>query len=141
LIEKQTIYQNQNSLYHLFLSPMDKVQLIQAYLNRWQIEVNHREEKSILGVGHAQVWSAKSIDRQPIFHVAVYSCLLLASALTYQDRPLCFDDDPKWRRPPKRLTFRAMLGLMCSEIIENPDVLHQLHIHPVKIACLLKQAA
>lgn len=120
---------------------LDAPFLIQAYLNRWQIEVNHREEKSILGVGHAQVWSEKSIDRQPSFQVAVYSCLLLASALTYHDRPLCFDDDPKWRKPPKRLTFRAMLGLMRSEIIQNPDLLHQLHIHPVEIACLLKQAA
>ena len=30
--------------------------LIQSYLDRWQIEVNFREEKSILGVGEAQVW-------------------------------------------------------------------------------------
>lgn len=115
--------------------------LIQAYLNRWQIEVNHREEKSILGIGQAQVWSFKSIDRQPAFHVAVYSSLLLSSALTYQDKPLYFEDNPKWRKPPKRLTFRAMLGIMRSEIISNPDILHQIHIHPVEIACLLKQAA
>jgi hypothetical protein len=59
--------------------------------------VNHREEKSILGVGQAQVWSQKSIDRQPAFHIAVYSALLLAGALTYQDRFLHFEDAPKWR--------------------------------------------
>lgn len=115
--------------------------LIQAYLNRWQIEVNHREEKSILGVGETQVWSPKSVDRQPAFHVAVYSCLLLSAALVYQDKPLYFDDDPKWRKPPKRLTFRAMLGIMRSEILSNPDILSQIDIHPVEIACLLKQAA
>lgn len=115
--------------------------LIQAYLNRWQIEVNHREEKSILGLGQAQVWSQKSIDRQPAFQVAVYSALLLAAALTYQDRPIKFENAPKWRRPPKRLTFRAMLGIMRSEIICNPDILNQIHIQPVEIACLLKHAA
>jgi hypothetical protein len=27
--------------------------LIQIYLDRWQIEVNHREEKDTLGVGQA----------------------------------------------------------------------------------------
>jgi len=32
--------------------------LIQYYFDRWQIEVNHRDEKSLLGVGQAQVWSA-----------------------------------------------------------------------------------
>jgi hypothetical protein len=34
-----------------------------------------------------------------------------------------------------------MLGLMRSEIICNPDVRHQVNIHPVEIACLLKHAA
>src|ERR1700761_9332595 len=29
--------------------------LLQAYFDRWQIEINHRDEKSILGVGQAQV--------------------------------------------------------------------------------------
>jgi hypothetical protein len=52
-----------------------------------------------------------------------------------------FNDTPKWRRPPKRLTCRAMLGIMRSEIIFNPDILHQIHIHPAEIPCLLKHAA
>ena len=35
-------------------------ELLQAYFDRWQIEVNHREEKDTLGVGHAQVRSIRS---------------------------------------------------------------------------------
>ncbi len=31
-------------------------QLLQIYFDRWQIEVNHREEKDTLGVGQAQLW-------------------------------------------------------------------------------------
>ena len=31
--------------------------LLQCYFDRWQIEVNHREEKDFVGVGQAQVWS------------------------------------------------------------------------------------
>jgi hypothetical protein len=34
-----------------------------------------------------------------------------------------------------------MLGLMRSEIINNRDILNQMHIHPVEIACLLKHVA
>lgn len=116
--------------------------LIQAYLNRWQIEVNHREEKSILGLGEAQVWNEKSIQRQPCFHVAVYSALLLAARKTYEDKPQIDCDEPKWRRKkPKRLTFRAMMGLMRAEIIDHPEILQEINIKPIEIAMLLKKAA
>lgn len=54
-------------------------QLIQAYIDRWEIEVNHREEKTALGVGQAQVWSPKSADRAPALLVAAYAVMLTAS--------------------------------------------------------------
>jgi hypothetical protein len=47
-------------------------ELLQAYFDRWQIEVNHREEKDTLGVGQAQVRSPLSVPRQPAFAVAAY---------------------------------------------------------------------
>ena len=53
--------------------------LVQYYLWRWDIEVNNRDEKQIVGVGQAQVWSPKSVDRQPAFAVASYAMLLLAA--------------------------------------------------------------
>src|SRR5690606_12772727 len=43
--------------------------LIQKYFDRWQIEVNHQEEKDILGVGQAQVRADQSVSRQPAFVV------------------------------------------------------------------------
>src|SRR6266571_729464 len=53
-------------------------QLLQIYFDRWQIEVNHREEKDTLGVGQAQLWNVTSVPKQPV-PVAAYSALLLAS--------------------------------------------------------------
>jgi hypothetical protein len=44
------------------------VELIQAYFDRWQIEVNHREEKTTFGVGQAQVRSPLSVPRQTGFY-------------------------------------------------------------------------
>ena len=35
-------------------------QFLQIYFDRWQIEVNHREEKDTLGVGQAQLWNVDS---------------------------------------------------------------------------------
>ena len=50
--------------------------LLQAYCDRWGIEVNHRDEKNILGVGQAQVWNEHSVSKVPALLVAMYSWLL-----------------------------------------------------------------
>jgi len=57
--------------------------LLQIYFDRWQIEVNHREEKDTLGVGQAQLWNPISVPKQPVLAVASYSALLLASLLAF----------------------------------------------------------
>jgi hypothetical protein len=41
-------------------------QLLQIYFDRWQIEVNHREEKDTLGIGQAQLWNVTSVPKQPV---------------------------------------------------------------------------
>jgi hypothetical protein len=33
------------------------------YFDRWQIEVNHREEKDTIGVGQAQLWNPISVPK------------------------------------------------------------------------------
>ena len=53
-------------------------QLLQIYFDRWQIEVNHRDEKDTLGVGQAQLWNIHAVPKQPVLVVAAYSALLLA---------------------------------------------------------------
>jgi len=60
--------------------------LIQAYFDRWEIEVNHRDEKSMFGIGQAQVWSKQAAPRVPQFLVALYAMLLLASLQAYGPR-------------------------------------------------------
>lgn len=73
--------------------------VLQYYFLRWDIEVNHRDEKSLLGLGDAQVRSPESVDRNPQFTVAVYSLLLLASIKAYG--PFRSDDYlpvPKWHK-------------------------------------------
>ncbi len=55
--------------------------LIQADFDGWEIEVNHRDEKIVLGVGQAQVWARKAAPRVPRFPVAIYAMLLMASLM------------------------------------------------------------
>lgn len=58
--------------------------LLQAYLWRWEIEVNFRDEKTILGAGKAQVRNPKSAENVPAFIAAAYSFMLLASHKTHK---------------------------------------------------------
>lgn len=116
--------------------------LIQAYLDRWQIEYNHRDEKSILGVGQAQVWNEVSVKKQPAFHVAVYSALLMANVIAYKDLIHAdFGERPKWRKKPKRNTCRALVGLLRSCLLEQPELLSELGLTVPMISAILRQAA
>ncbi len=77
--------------------------LIQYYFLRWDIEVNHRDEKSLLGIGDAQVRAPLSVERNPQFAVATYSLLLLASLRAYgAARTEDYLPLPKWRQEMDR---------------------------------------
>jgi len=96
---------------------LDLTTLVQAYLNRWEIECNHRDEKSLLGVAQGQVWNPNSVRRLPQLQVAGYSLLLLASILssgfqrTDEYLPL-----PKWRRKSIRPSLLDLLALLRDQI-------------------------
>lgn len=98
--------------------------LLQAYFDRWQIEVNHREEKDTLGVGQAQVRARHSVPRQPAFVVAAYSALLLAGLLAYgPTRGTAYEPLPKWRRRAPRPSCLDLLTVLRKQIAENPPLL------------------
>ena len=116
--------------------------LIQAYLDRIQIEYNFRDEKSIIGVGEAQVRNENSVEKQPALCVAAYSALLLASIIVYRDRHHNdFGDTPEWRPPPKRITTRALIGLLRKTLLEEPEKIVELNIPQPIIAAILSKAA
>ena len=77
--------------------------LLQYYFLRWDIEVNHRDEKTLLGLGDAQLRSPNSVKRQPQFSVIIYSLLLLASLRAYgPERTDDYLPTPKWRKKTQR---------------------------------------
>ena len=77
----------------------DVTQVLQAYLWRWDIEVNFKEEKSIVGIGQAKVRHPESVQRVPAFAVATYAILLAAAAKAYGHHGLPKTiPPPKWRR-------------------------------------------
>jgi hypothetical protein len=102
-------------------------ELLQAYFDRWQIEVNHREEKDTLGIGQAQLRSKLSVPRQPAFAVAAYSALHLAALLTFgPGRGAHHQALPKWRRNAARPSCLDLITLLRKEMAENPSILASL---------------
>lgn len=105
--------------------------LLQIYFDRWQIEVNHREEKDTLGIGQAQLWNNNSVPRQPAFAVAAYSALLLASLLAFgPTRSNAYAALPKWRRKAKRPSCLDLITLLRNEATQTPQLLAPLGLQP-----------
>jgi hypothetical protein len=99
-------------------------QLLQIYFDRWQIEVNHREEKDTLGIGQAQLWNVTSVPKQPVLAVAAYSALLLASLTAFgAGRTTAYAPLPKWRRNARRPSCLDLITLLRKEMVQQPDLL------------------
>jgi hypothetical protein len=108
---------------YLFVTgaPADIDHIIQAYLLRWEIEVNFRDEKNILGTGKAQVWNPRSVERAPAFLVACYAALLLSSMKALDDqRNNQFDPLSPWRNDiVKRPSARDLVRLIRKQVREE----------------------
>jgi hypothetical protein len=81
---------------------LSEQQIVQWFLWRWEIELNFRDEKTLLGTGEAQVRVATAVEAVPQLKVAAYSALLLAHEKIGQ----CANTlpRPRWSRPhPDRL--------------------------------------
>jgi len=92
---------------------------LQDYLWRWDIEVNHRDEKQLIGAGEGQVWSSQSVERQPALAVASYAYLLLAALRVYgfNEQGLAIPV-PKWQvnKGRVRVSTQKLLQVFRSEI-------------------------
>jgi DDE superfamily endonuclease len=118
------------------------IQLLQVYLDRWEIEVNHREEKTTLGVGQAQLWSRKSVARQPALVIAAYSALLLASLEAYgATRSEVYRLLPQWRRKSQRPSCLDLVTLLRQQWHERPQTATALEVHNSYQQMILSAAA
>ncbi|HLJ78572.1 MAG TPA: hypothetical protein VKT75_14215 [Acidobacteriaceae bacterium] len=96
---------------------LDLQTLLQAYIDRWEIECNHRDEKSLIGAAQGQVWNPLAVTRLPQFQVAIYSLLLLASILAYGfQRTAVYLPLPRWRRKSVRPSVLDLLNLLRDQI-------------------------
>jgi hypothetical protein len=85
--------------------------IVQRYIYRWDIEVNFRDEKTLLGAGEAQVRNQNSVQAVPATAVAAYALLLVAATrIIPSGYSPCDLPRPKWqRREPHRATTQRLL--------------------------------
>lgn len=72
--------------------------ILQAYLWRWEIEVNFREQKTLMGCGQAQVRNERSVEAVPQFVTGVYSLLMVAADRLRRQGTLIHLSRAKWYR-------------------------------------------
>lgn len=89
--------------------------VVQAYVWRWGIEVNFRDEKTLLGVGQARVRNPHSAQLVPATAVAAYALLLVAAARAHIVPTL---PPPAWRRsrPAAHATTAALINQLRYEL-------------------------
>lgn len=106
-----------NPVYLLCTDPdLSLERLLQSYLWRWEVELNFRDEKTVMGVGEAQVRSQTAVELVPVFVVAAYAFLLLAGISQKSDGPSL--PQPKWRTsaPPQRESTERMIGMFRAQL-------------------------
>jgi hypothetical protein len=97
---------------------LDPQLIIETYFHRWDIEVNFREEKTLLGVGQAQVRSPRSVESAPALTVASYALLLLATQRAFRNSRAALLPPPKWMpaSPSTRISTQQALHQLRAEV-------------------------
>lgn len=93
-------------------------QVVQRYIWRWDIEVNHRDEKTLLGVGDAQVRTPNAVQNVTGAAVAASAMLLTAAAKCQQHNDPCQHlPAPKWQRKKScRPTTMKLIQILRYEL-------------------------
>jgi hypothetical protein len=97
---------------------LDPRQIIEAYFQRWDIEVNFRDEKTLLGVGQAQVRSESSVESAPAFSVAAYAMLLVSAQRAFGQSDDGLLPQPKWAATSRnsRTSTQQMIHQLRAEV-------------------------
>jgi hypothetical protein len=96
---------------------LEPQRVIETYFHRWDIEVNFREEKTLLGVGQAQVRCPRSVESAPALTVPSYA-LLLATQRAFVGSRQALLPRPKWMpaSPSSRISTQQAIHQLRAEV-------------------------
>lgn len=93
-------------------------QALHAYLWRWEIEVNFREEKTLLGCGQGQVRNIESAEKLPAFIVLLYGLLHVAWIRAHKNGEAELLPRTKWykRKDEDRVTTGDLINIVRAQL-------------------------
>lgn len=93
-------------------------EIIETYFQRWDIEVNFRDEKTLLGVGQAQVRDPSSVESVPALTVASYAMLLVSAQHAFGNSRDGLIPQPKWAADDKhaRVSTQQLIHQLRAEV-------------------------
>ena len=94
-------------------------ELLQFYLWRWGIEVNFRDQKTILGIGQAQVRNEAAVAAVPALITAAYSMLLIAAKRAGKDSLASGQalPSPKWQnKKAGHISTQKLINMLKAEM-------------------------
>jgi len=97
---------------------LDPREIIEAYFQRWDIEVNFRDEKTLLGLGQAQVRDPSSVASAPALTVASYAMLLVSAQRAFGNSTAGLIPQPKWAADNKhsRVSTQQLIHQLRAEV-------------------------
>jgi hypothetical protein len=99
------------------------IEVLLAWLwQRWELEVTHRESKSLLGLGDKQCWNRRAAVSSVQWSAWVYGLLMLTGYRVY-GLPTPPPSPAAWYRHPKRWTLTSVVQACRTELWEQPDFL------------------
>lgn len=121
---------------------LDPQTLLQSYLDRWQIEVTHRDLKTNLGAAHPQVRNPRSVERAPALIAASYSALILAALRAFGpgDHSI-YEAGRTSRKPRSRPSIQDLITLLRCEISNSDELQRTFGIQTSFERLILKAAA
>lgn len=101
---------------------IDIEKVIQIYFDRWEIEVNHKDQKHFLGIGQAQVRNKKGVEKQPGLLVTAYSALLFAGIQLIEKNPEeDLSEKTSWYKRKRRPSIRDLSKRLIKELEKISD--------------------
>jgi hypothetical protein len=93
-------------------------EIIETYFQRWDIEVNFRDEKTLLGIGQAQVRDPSSVESAPALTVASYAMLLVSAKRAFGNSRNALIPQPKWAADNKhsRVSTQQLIHQLRAEV-------------------------
>jgi hypothetical protein len=93
------------------------VDALTIFLKRWDIEVNFRDEKTLIGAGQAQVRNPESVSALPQMAILSYAALLLAGIKAYGvgGKPSNVQP-PKWYQKQHHEKIRASASDLITQM-------------------------